>query len=131
MLEDALLDLTNRGDIVIDPFLGSGSTLIAAEATGRVCRGVELDPLYVDVIMRRYQAATGSLAVLAETGETIDAMTARRAAEALPAKTLQNRKRCRRPASGGCPHCRGHRFESPPLQSARTEVVSWVPKSCD
>ena len=44
MLEDALLDLTNRGDIVIDPFLGSGSTLIAAGATGRVCRGVEFDP---------------------------------------------------------------------------------------
>ena len=39
MLEDALLDLTNRGDIVIDPFLGSGSTLVAAEKTGRVCRG--------------------------------------------------------------------------------------------
>ena len=53
MLEDALLDLTNRGDIVIDPFLGSGSTLIAADKTGRVCRGVELDPLYVDVIVRR------------------------------------------------------------------------------
>ena len=50
MLEDALLDLTNRGDIVLDPFLGSGSTLIAADRTGRVCRGVELDPLYVDVI---------------------------------------------------------------------------------
>jgi len=53
MLEDALLDLTNRGDIVIDPFLGSGSTLVAAEATGRVCRGVKLDPLYIDVIIRR------------------------------------------------------------------------------
>jgi DNA modification methylase len=85
MLEDALLDLTNRGDIVIDPFLGSGSTLIAAEATGRVCRGVELDPLYVDVIMRRYQAATGCLAVLTETGETFDAVATRRAVEAAPA----------------------------------------------
>ena len=52
MLEDALLDLTNRSDIVIDPFLGSGSTLIAADKTGRVCRGVEFDPLYVDVIVR-------------------------------------------------------------------------------
>jgi DNA modification methylase len=47
------LRLTNRGDIVKDPLLGSGSTLIAAETTGRVCRGVELDPLYVDVIARR------------------------------------------------------------------------------
>ena len=62
MLEDALLDLTNRGDIVLDPFLGSGSTLIAADRTGRVCRGVELDPLYVDVILRRYEAATGEAA---------------------------------------------------------------------
>jgi DNA modification methylase len=51
MLQDALIDLTNRGEIVLDPFLGSGSTLIAAEKTGRVCRGVELDPLYVDVII--------------------------------------------------------------------------------
>ncbi len=85
MLTDALLDLTHRGDIVIDPFLGSGSTLIASEATGRVCRGVELDPLYVDVIVRRYQAVTGILAVLAETGETFEAVASRRVAEALPA----------------------------------------------
>ncbi|HXN88624.1 MAG TPA: DNA methyltransferase [Methylocella sp.] len=55
MLVDALFDLTNRGDIVLDPFLGSGSTLIAAERTGRCCRGVELDPLYIDVVLRRCQ----------------------------------------------------------------------------
>ena len=84
MLEDALLDLTNRGDLVIDPFLGSGSTLIAAEKTGRVCRGVELDPLYVDVIVRRYEAATGEAATLIETGETFEALGARRASEAAP-----------------------------------------------
>jgi DNA methylase len=71
-LEDALLDLSNRSDIVADPFLGSGSTLIAAEKTGRVCRGVELDPLYVDVMVRRYEAATGNPAVLIETGEPFD-----------------------------------------------------------
>jgi DNA modification methylase len=82
MLEDALLDLTDRGEIVIDPFLGSGSTLIAAEATGRVCRGVELDPLYIDVIVRRYDAATGNPAVLVETGESFEALGARRASEA-------------------------------------------------
>ena len=70
MLEDALLDLTNRGDLVLDPFLGSGSTLLAAEKTGRVCRGIELDPLYVDVILRRYEQTTGRPAVLEETGET-------------------------------------------------------------
>jgi DNA modification methylase len=84
MLEDAL-DLTNRSDIVIDPFLGSGSTLIAADKTGRVCRGIELDPLYVDVIIRRYEAAPGSPAVLAETGETFDLLAGRRSREAAAA----------------------------------------------
>jgi DNA modification methylase len=83
MLQDALLDLTNRGDMVIDPFLGSGSTLIAADKTGRVCRGVELDPLYVDVIVRRYEAATGGPALLDGTGETFAALTVRRAREAM------------------------------------------------
>jgi DNA modification methylase len=59
LLEDALLDVTHRGDIVVDPFLGSGSTLIAAEKTGRICRGVEIDPVYVDVVIRRWMAVTG------------------------------------------------------------------------
>jgi DNA modification methylase len=84
MLEDALLDLTNRDEIVIDPFLGSGSTLIAADNTGRVCRGVELDPLYVDVVVRRYEVVTGCPAVLVETGETFEVICARRATEASP-----------------------------------------------
>ncbi len=66
MLEDALLDLTHRGDIVLDPFLGSGSTLIAAERTARICYGVEIDPLYVDVIIRRYEAVTGTRAIIEE-----------------------------------------------------------------
>jgi DNA modification methylase len=82
MLEDALLDVSNRGDIVIDPFLGSGSTLIAAEKTGRVCRGVELDPLYVDLILRRYEAVSGKAAVLVETAETFEELGARRTREA-------------------------------------------------
>jgi DNA modification methylase len=81
MLVDALLDVTARGDIVLDPFLGSGSTLIAAERTGRRCRGVEIDPLYIDVIIRRYQAETGREAVLEGTGETFAALAARRRRE--------------------------------------------------
>ena len=81
MLEDALLDLSNRREIVVDPFLGSGSTLIAADKTGRLCRGVELDPLYVDVIVRRYEAATGNPAVLIATGEAFELLAARRSME--------------------------------------------------
>src|SRR5271169_5562986 len=75
MLEDALLDLSKRGEIVLDPFLGSGSTLIAAERSSRRCRGIELDPLYVDVINRRYQAITGCPARLRGTGETFDQLS--------------------------------------------------------
>lgn len=82
MLADALLDLTQRGEIVLDPFFGSGSTVIAAHKTGRVCRGVELDPLYADVIIRRYQTATGDAGVLAATGETFAVVAARRGKEA-------------------------------------------------
>ncbi len=78
MLEDALIDLTNRGEIALDPFLGSGSTLMAAENTGRVCCGVELDPTYVDVIIRRYEAATGKSAILADTGEPFATVASRR-----------------------------------------------------
>jgi DNA modification methylase len=83
MLEDALLDLTNRSDIVIDPFL-SGSTLIAADKTGRVYRGVELDPLYVDVIVRGYEAATGNRRFSSRTSEAFELLAARRSREATP-----------------------------------------------
>jgi DNA modification methylase len=78
MMESALIDLTNRDEIVLDPFLGSGLTLIAAENSGRLCRGVELDPRYVDVIIRRYEALTRTTAVLADTGEPFATLVARR-----------------------------------------------------
>jgi DNA modification methylase len=81
MLQDALLDLTHRGDIVLDPFLGSGSMIVAAERTGRVCRGLELDPLYVDVIVRRYEAASGNAAMLVETSEASNEVGMRRRSE--------------------------------------------------
>ena len=66
LLEDALLDLTRRGEVVLDPFLGSGSTLLAAHATGRLCRAIEINPLYVDLAIRRWQIATGRAALKVE-----------------------------------------------------------------
>ena len=59
MLADAIRDVTKRGAIVLDPFAGSGSTLIAAEKTGRQARCIEYEPKYCDVIVRRWQAYTG------------------------------------------------------------------------
>jgi len=70
LVADAIVDSTARGDIVLDPFLGSGTTLIAAERTGRVCCGIELDPRYVDTIVRRWQKYTGLEAVHQRTGQT-------------------------------------------------------------
>ena len=72
LLEDALIDLTNRGEIVLEPFGGSGSMLIVCERTGRLCRCLSSDPLHVDVIIRRYQELPGQKAVLRETGGTFD-----------------------------------------------------------
>jgi DNA modification methylase len=82
MLEDAILDVTNRGDLVLDPFLGSGSTLMAAEKTGRLCYGVELDPLFLDVVIRRFHQASGKWAILECTGESFPTLTCRREEEA-------------------------------------------------
>jgi DNA modification methylase len=68
LIADALLDCSIQGDIVLDPFLGSGSTLMAAERTGRICRGMEIDPLYVDVAIRRWRRMTGGEAIHAVSG---------------------------------------------------------------
>ena len=81
LVADALLDCTARGDIVLDPFLGSGTTLLAAERVGRVCRGLEIDPLYADTAIRRWQAHTGDEARHAESGRSFDEIAAE-AAEA-------------------------------------------------
>ncbi|HBC09253.1 MAG TPA: DNA methylase N-4, partial [Rhodospirillaceae bacterium] len=74
MIADAIRDASDRGDLVLDPFLGSGTAVIACEQTGRVCAGLELDPKYVDVIVRRWQAYTGNKARHADTGMTFDEM---------------------------------------------------------
>jgi DNA modification methylase len=73
LVADAILDCSRRGDIVVDAFIGSGTTLIACERTGRHCYGIELDPIYVDTAIRRWQKYTGEAAVNASTGQTFDA----------------------------------------------------------
>jgi DNA modification methylase len=78
---DALLDVTNRGDLVLDAFLGSGTTLIAAEQCSRHCYGIELDPRFVDVTLERWMKLTGREPILAETDETFSEVAARRRAE--------------------------------------------------
>ncbi len=70
MVKDAILDVTNRGDIILDAFLGSGTTLIAFEKSGRICYGIELEPLYIDTTIRRWQEITGKSAIHIPTGNS-------------------------------------------------------------
>lgn len=66
------------GDAVYDPFLGSGTTLIAAEMTGRRCYGLEISPAYCDVIVRRWEEFTGKTATLADSGQTFEQVAKQR-----------------------------------------------------
>ena len=72
LVADAIKDCSHRNGLVLDPFAGSGTVLIAAERTGRQARALEIDPAYVDVAVRRWQTYTGKRAVLAATGETFE-----------------------------------------------------------
>ena len=72
MVADAILDCSARGEIVLDAFLGSGTTVIAAERTGRRCYGLELDPACVDTVVRRWQRLTGRSALHAVSGRGFD-----------------------------------------------------------
>ena len=75
MVEDALKDVSKRGALVLDVFLGSGTTLLAAERSGRRACCIELDPAYVDVAIQRWEAITGKEAVHAGSGKTFAQMT--------------------------------------------------------
>jgi DNA modification methylase len=72
LVADAIMDCTSRGSLVLDSFLGSGTTVIAAERTGRRCYGLEIDPLYVDTIIRRWQAYSGETARHSKTKAPFD-----------------------------------------------------------
>ncbi|WP_375550751.1 DNA-methyltransferase [Rhodophyticola porphyridii] len=78
MVADAILDCSERGGIVADAFAGSGTTLLAAAKTGRIGVGMEIDPHYADLIVRRLQDATGEAAVHAESFESFAALSAGR-----------------------------------------------------
>ena len=75
-----ILNNSSAGQAVYEPFMGSGTTLIAAETTGRICYGVELNPVYVDVAIERWQAFTGEEAVLADSGESFASLKSKRLA---------------------------------------------------
>jgi DNA modification methylase len=64
LMRRPILNHTRRGELVYEPFLGSGTTLAAAELTERVCYGIELDPKYCDVVVQRWQNLTGKQATL-------------------------------------------------------------------
>jgi DNA methylase/ParB-like nuclease domain len=77
LVADAILDCTAPGEIVLDSFLGSGSTLIAAERTRRICYGIEIDPGYVDVAVRRWQRHSGGQALRVADGKSFSEIAAK------------------------------------------------------
>jgi DNA modification methylase len=81
LMRRPILNHLRRGELVYDPFLGSGTTLAAAELTERVCYGLELDPKYTDVVVQRWQTLAGSEATLEGDGRTFDAIAAERRSE--------------------------------------------------
>jgi DNA modification methylase len=81
LVAEAIKDCTRRGEIVLDPFAGSGTTLIAAEKTGRLARLIEFDPAYCDTILRRFERVTGKQATQAVSGTTFEKVALERAAQ--------------------------------------------------
>jgi DNA modification methylase len=81
LVADAIKDCSKPKGLVLDPFAGSGTTVIASENTGRRARAIEIDPNYVDVVIRRWEARTGKSAQLEKTGETFELVAETRCAE--------------------------------------------------
>lgn len=77
LVADTMRDCSRRGEIILDCFMGSGTTILAAEKVGRHAYGLEIDPAYVDLAIRRWQSFTGRDAVLSATGQTFDELSAR------------------------------------------------------
>jgi DNA modification methylase len=81
LVADAMRDCSRRGDIVLDLFMGSGTTILAAERVGRRAYGIEIDPLYVDAAVRRWQTFTKRDAILQSTDQTFDEVASVRSKE--------------------------------------------------
>jgi DNA modification methylase len=79
LMRRPILNHTRRGELVYEPFLGSGTTLAAAEITDRVCLGIEIDPKYIDVVCQRYISLTGKQPTLEGDGRTFQEIGAERA----------------------------------------------------
>jgi DNA modification methylase len=127
MVADAIKDCSRRRSIILDPFLGSGTAVIAAERTGRRAYGIELDPAYVDVVIRRWQAYTGKSAELAVDGLSFDEVERERRQATLDT--------ARRPESSigppETPPIRELSCEPPESDASATSVFSSVRPECD
>ncbi|MDB5538893.1 MAG: methylase [Devosia sp.] len=95
LVADAIRDCSRRGEIVLDLFAGSGTTLIAAASCGRLARVLEYDPLYCDTIVRRWENYTGKLAVLSATGSSFEALAAERQPATPRTSRAKNARRSR------------------------------------
>ena len=91
LVADAMRDCSSKGDIVLDPFLGSGTTLMAAAKVGRRCFGLEYEPAFVDVAVRRWQAYTKVDAILDGDGRTFDEIAEERLNERLASSVAGRR----------------------------------------
>jgi DNA modification methylase len=92
LVADAIKDVTQRNHLVLDTFSGSGTTLLAAERVGRQARALEIDPRYVDVAIRRWQAFTGRDAVHIDSGLTFEEMASNREDSCPPRSQRRTRR---------------------------------------
>lgn len=93
LVADAIRDCSRRGEIVLDIFGGSGTTLIAAETTGRCARVIEYDPAYCDTIVARWERLMGQSAVHATTRRSFEDMTLERRTQRRAPQTTRSRRR--------------------------------------